>query len=45
MKPNLKDATEGAQEVKTALLQENSNLTVDQLEETADVDTGAKAGA
>lgn len=38
-----KDATEGAQEVETALLQEDSDLKVDQLEEAADVDTGAKA--
>lgn len=38
-----KDATEGAQEVKTALLQEDSDLKVDQPEETADADTGAMA--
>ncbi|KAJ5502374.1 hypothetical protein N7463_005248 [Penicillium fimorum] len=36
-----KDATEGAQEVETALLQEESDLKVDQPEQTADVDTGA----
>ncbi|KAJ5825136.1 hypothetical protein N7447_007476 [Penicillium robsamsonii] len=36
-----KAATEGAQEVETALLQEESDLKVDQPEETADVDTGA----
>lgn len=38
-----KDATDSAQEVETALLQEDSDLKVDQPEETADVDTGAKA--
>lgn len=38
-----KDATEGAEEVETALLQEESDLKVDQPEETADVDTGATA--
>lgn len=38
-----KEATEGAQEVETALLQEDSDLKVDQPEEIADVDTGAKA--
>lgn len=38
-----KDATEGAQEVETALLQEDSDLKVDQAEETADVDTGERA--
>lgn len=38
-----KEATEGAQEVETALLQDNSDLKVDQPEETADADTGAKA--
>lgn len=37
-----KDATEGAQEVETALLHEESDLKVDQPDETADVDTGAK---
>lgn len=38
-----KEATEGAQEVETALLEEDSDLKVDQPEETADADTGAKA--
>ncbi|KAF3029433.1 hypothetical protein E8E15_010071 [Penicillium rubens] len=37
-----KAATESAQEVETALLQEESDLKVDQPEETADIDTGAQ---
>ncbi|KAJ5787717.1 hypothetical protein N7457_002707 [Penicillium paradoxum] len=42
--PKSKDATEVAQEVESALLQEESNLKVDQ-PETADIDTGIDAEA